>query len=308
MKISEEIFKKYLKAGKSVAKTLNLAKKIAKPGAKFLEVANTLEENIINDGCGLAFPINMSLNELAAHYSPIIDDPSIIPEKGLLKIDCGAHFDGYIADAAITINLGNDPGIYQKIVDASEEALKKTLGYCRPGVDVIDIGHIIYKTIKQYELKPISNLGGHGLEQYNLHAGVFIPNTPSMGTSYKLEEGKVYACEPFVTNGFGQVDNGPQITIFQIKSTKIKNINLMDKTLLNKFKEKFKTLPFSPRAIDFIEPKNQISNIVNKFHKMGILFGYNVFIEIGKGLVSQSEHTFIVDKDRPIITTNQEMD
>ncbi|MHA1339507.1 MAG: type II methionyl aminopeptidase [Promethearchaeota archaeon] len=306
MNMDPEILEKYLKAGKAVAKALKLAEKIVRPGAKYIDVATLVEGHIIENGCELAFPINMSLNEQAAHYSPIIDDPLVIPDNGLLKVDCGAHCDGYIADAAITINLGNDSGLFQKLIDSSKVALDRAVKNARPGVDVRDLGRIIHATINQYGLKPVANLGGHGLEKFNLHAGVFIPNTPSAGNPYKLEVGKAYACEPFSTNGAGIIKNGPLITIFQLKAKKTKKMNIYDKNLVNKFKEKFKTLPFSPRAIDFIKNKDEINKVVSIFHRKGILYGYNVFIEATKGFVAQSEHTFIVNQNETIITTTLE--
>ena len=110
--MSEDIIQHYIKAGRATAAAKKLARKLVKPGSLFLDIANKCEAEIINSGCELAFPINMSLNEIAAHYSPIIDDETVIPEHGLLKIDVGAHFNGYIADSAFTINLSDEPEFY----------------------------------------------------------------------------------------------------------------------------------------------------------------------------------------------------
>ncbi|MFX1502265.1 MAG: M24 family metallopeptidase, partial [Promethearchaeota archaeon] len=109
----------YIKAGKGVIAAKKIARKITKPGASFLEIANKCEAEIIQNGCNLSFPINMSLNEIAAHYSPPIDDQTIVPEKGLLKIDIGAHFNGYIADSAFTINIDEDPKL-QNYIEAAK--------------------------------------------------------------------------------------------------------------------------------------------------------------------------------------------
>ena len=118
----DEWIESYINAGKAVIAAKKLAGKIIKPGASFLEIANRCEEEIKNQGCELSFPINMSLNEQAAHYSPIIDDPLVVPNKGLLKIDLGSHYNGYIADSAITFNLDNDPKL-QNYIDAAQDAL-----------------------------------------------------------------------------------------------------------------------------------------------------------------------------------------
>ena len=83
----DEIFESYLKAGRSVAKALELGKIITRPDANYLDIATLCEGEILKNGCELAFPINISLNEIAAHYSPIIDDKTKVPERGLIKID-----------------------------------------------------------------------------------------------------------------------------------------------------------------------------------------------------------------------------
>ncbi|MCP4761206.1 MAG: type II methionyl aminopeptidase [archaeon] len=295
-------FESYLKAGKAVAKALDLAKKITRPGTKYIDLASICEGEIINSGCELSFPINISLDEIAAHYSPIIDDQTKVPEKGLIKIDCGSHYNGFIADAAITINLNNEKGIYQDLKDAADAGLQAAIQNFKPGVDLVTIGSFIHQAIGKYNVKPISNLGGHSLDQYNLHAGSFVPNTPSAGTHYKIKVDDVFAIEPFSTNGAGRIKNHPDKTIYRVINAKKKNLKINDKAIAQKFKKKFKTLPFSPRAIDFID-KNKAQNVVDKFLKFGILDGYNIFIEIANGLVAQKEHTVIVTEEGAHITT-----
>lgn len=300
--MEDEVLECYLKAGKAVAKALDLAKKITRPGTKYADLCKLCEGEIKNNGCGLSFPMNISLDNIAAHYSPIIDDETVVPEKGLLKLDLGSHYNGYIADAAITVNLGNDKGLYEDLMHASEEGLNSAIQNFKPGVDLFTIGQFIEKTISSYGLKPVSNLGGHSLEQYNLHAGQFVPNTRQAGSNYKIKVDDVFAIEPFATDGYGQIKNAPEMTIYRVANTKKKNLNLSDRALAQKFKTNFRQLPFSPRWIDFID-KNKIQSIMDKFLRLRILSGYNVFVEIGNGLVSQTEHTVIVTKDGAHITT-----
>lgn len=292
-----------MKAGHAVAKALDLAKKITRPGTKYLDLAKLIEGEILDNGCELSFPINISLDEQAAHYSPVINDKNVVPEHGLLKIDCGSHYNGYIADAAVTINLGNDEGIYKTLIKAASDALDAALTNAKPGVDVAVIGRFIQDAMDRHGVKPISNLGGHGLDQYNLHTGIFIPNTPAAGRPTQLELGRAYAIEPFATNGAGRIKNGRQKTIFQVVSTKKKGLKLVERSLANKFKEKFNKLPFSPRAIDFMQDETKIESIVDKFVRKGILMAYPVFLEVGNGLVAQKEHTFVMTKDGAKITT-----
>ncbi|MBD3354019.1 MAG: type II methionyl aminopeptidase [Candidatus Lokiarchaeota archaeon] len=301
--MDDDIFEKYLKAGRAVAKALDLAEKITRPGAKYLDIAKLVEGEIINSGCELSFPINMSLDEQAAHYSPIIEDPLVVPEHGLIKIDCGSHYKGYIADAAVTIDLGNDGGLYEDLINGASEALSNALNIVKPGINVAKLGEEIHRTMQKYNVKPVSNLGGHGLDAYSLHTGLFIPNTGGGMHNDKLELGKAYACEPFSTNGVGRIKNGKEITIFEVQNTKKKNMKLTERSIAQKFRDKFGSLPFSPRAIDFIKGKQRINDVVDKFLRKRVLRGYNVFVEVGGGIVAQKEHTFIVTKDGAHITT-----
>ncbi len=307
--MKDETIESYLKAGKAVAKALKLAKVIVRPGTKFLDIATLCEGEILKQGCGLGFPANISLDSIAAHYSPELEDSTVCPDHGLLKVDCGAEVNGYIADAAITINIGEDKGIYERLVKASEDGLAAALKIAGPGVSVSDIGQEIYKAINKYDVKPISNLGGHGLDLYEVHDSPFIPNVPNSRDSSQLQEGKAYAIEPFTTNGYGAINQGKVVNIFEFASLKKKkNMKIDDIALAQKFKKKFKSLPFSPRAVDFIQGTAKINATIDKFQKRGVLRGYPIFEEIGRGLVAQTEHSILVLKDGAHVYTVEDND
>ncbi len=292
----------YLKAGKAIGLALKKATEICSPGMKMLDFTTQVEQAILDAGCNFGFPLNVSLDSIGAHYSSPIGDTSIIPAHGLLKVDAGAHCNGFIADAAVTINLGNDGDIYQSLWSAAKESLDAAVEAFRPGRTMHEIGEIIYRVMEKYHVKPISNLGGHKLGQYTLHAGSFVPNTPQPENTTKIEEGDVYAIEPFSTNGFGAIKDGSQIYIYRYEKAKKKNISLPDKRIQQQFKDNFSTLPFSPRWIKFI-PQAQIDHTIKKFVSWEVLDYYPVLIERGNGLVAQFEHTVIVEHDGAVVTT-----
>ncbi len=292
----------YLKAGKAISLALKKATDICKPGMQILDFTNQVEQVILDAGCQFGFPLNVSLDSISAHYSSPISDTSIIPAHGLLKVDAGAHCNGFIADAAVTINLGNDEGIHQSLCAAAKESLDAAVEAFRPGRTMHEIGEIIYRVMEKYHVKPISNLGGHKLGQYNLHAGSFVPNTPQPENTTKIEEGDAFAIEPFSTNGFGAIKDGSQIYIYRYEKAKKKNISLPDKRVQQQFKDNFSTLPFSPRWIKFI-PQAQVDHTIKKFLAWEVLDFYPVLIERGNGLVAQFEHTVIVEHDGAVVTT-----
>ncbi|MEJ2250483.1 MAG: type II methionyl aminopeptidase [Candidatus Lokiarchaeota archaeon] len=307
--MKEDIIQSYIEAGKAAVAAKKLARKLVKPGFSYLELANKCEEEILKSGAKLSFPINISLNEIAAHYSPPIGDKTIIPEKGLLKIDIGTHANGYIADTAITFNIDEDPN-FQKYVDAAEAGLEAAISLIKPGIKLYELGEAIAGEIIKYGLKPIYNLGGHELKQYNLHAGPFIPNYKDTKHSQVFKIGDAYACEPFTTssNGRGEVTNGKNAYIFRFIKRKTKNIPYDKLNYMTKIEKAFNHLPFSPRWIkrENLIPSNKIISTLNYFLRKKVIMHYPILIERTKSPVAQAEHTIIIDGDgNPIVTTRE---
>ncbi|MFX1276162.1 MAG: type II methionyl aminopeptidase [Promethearchaeota archaeon] len=303
----KSIFDSYIKAGKAVIAAKKLAREISVPGTSYLEIAEKCEEKIINNGANLAFPINMSLNEQAAHYSPPIDDETVVPESGLLKIDLGSHVDGFIADSAFTINLDEAPKL-QTYIDAANQALEAAISLFKPGTKLYELGEAIDQSIKKFGLNPIKNLGGHKLKQNNLHAGEFIPNYKATQHDEVLMPGDAYACEPFSTSGVGFVENGKISYIYRFEKKITKNMGYEEKNYVNKIEKVCSRLPFSPRLLlsKNVIPKSKIKNIINSFLRKGILEHYPILIERSKAPVAQQEHTIIIDMDGNTHVTTME--
>ncbi|MHA1914113.1 MAG: type II methionyl aminopeptidase [Promethearchaeota archaeon] len=297
----------YIKAGKGVIAAKKLAKEIIKSGTPLLEIATRCEAEIIKNGCELSFPINLSLNEIAAHYSPPIDDTTVVPEKGLLKIDIGAHFNGYIADSAFTINIDEDPKL-QNYIDAAKEGLDAAIELFSPGTRLYELGEAIAQKIVNRGLRPITNLGGHELKQNLLHAGPFIPNYKEKLHNQILKPGDAYACEPFSTSGVGKVENGNYSYIFRFVKRVKKNLPYEQQGYMNKIEKNFNHLPFSPRWIvdkNFI-PKDKTKRIIEIFIGRKILDKYPILLEKSREPVAQEEHTIILDMDGKRIVTTRE--
>lgn len=281
---AEEDIKNFLKAaeiGKKIFSEINL-----KPGMKIKEIVEDIERKIKENGGEIAFPVNVSCNEFAAHDTASKNDERIITEKDLVKIDIGIHIDGCIVDSAITIDLS---GEHPKLVEASAEALENAISIMRAGKSTSEIGKIIEETIKKHGYTPIENLGGHSLEKYNLHSGIEIPNYAARSGEI-LKEGDIIAIEPFATNGAGKVVETPRCEIFStflLQPTRNRNARILFENLV----EKFKGLPFAERWLN--EDKIAFIELVRN----GSLKKYPVLKEKNNGMVSQFEHTVIVEKD-----------
>ena len=298
----EDVYKKYHKAGAVAAEAADLARSLVKPGVSVRDLGNKVEKFIKQKGIDWSFPINLSLDDCAAHYSPSVDDDYTLPDEGLLKIDLGTHVDGYIADHAITVDIGNSGGVYRKLIDAADEALKIAVENFHAGIDVVQIGAMIESVIKKHGFKPIENLGGHNLGQYSLHGGIFVPNVGS-GAPYTLQEGDIFAVEPFATTGRGRVMDGEKMLIYRFQKRPKRKLPLQTMSYIEKIRKTFNALPFSPRWLEGIIPLKKIPSLIRQLHKQDVLQGYPILMEVQNGIVSQAEYTIIARDDHGEITT-----
>ena len=290
----------YIKAGKIAAEVREMIREKNWIGKTVYEICEEVEGEIRKRGAKCAFPVNTSINEIAAHYTAEPNDPITITDSDLVKIDLGAQINGYIADTAVTVCYDAQ---YDGMVQAAEEALSNAMLMIKGGVKASDIGRTIETTIKQMGYKPIANLSGHSLEQYTIHAGRSIPNIWSIG-GFSLSENTAYACEPFVTtrDGGGFVRNGKVKNIFALNSRKKTKDEEADK-LLDYIWENFNMLPFALRWITKEWEEKKARGILEYLVSKKAVQAYPVLIEVNEQRVAQAEHTFIPNENGVTVTT-----
>ena len=288
----------YIQAGEIAKKIRIFAKQLIKPGMPLLEIAQKIQKEIENQGAIEAFPVNLSIDDIAAHYHPTIDDKTTA--QGLLKVDLGVQVNGFIADTAFSLDLTTD-NKHKELIQASEDALQQALEKTKSNPTLSEIGQTIQESIEQKGFSPILNLSGHSLEEYEIHAGITIPNYKN-NNSNKLEPG-AYAIEPFTTTGQGKIYEGPSGNIFAITNPKNTRSPTARK-ILEYVTEKYQTLPFSLREMqEKFGPMARLA--IREMENQGILHNFSQLIEKSHGVVSQAEHTFIKDKDGKIIITTR---
>jgi methionyl aminopeptidase len=291
--LDAEQYEKHREAGEILATVREEALDRIEVGASHLDLVEHVESRIRELGGEPAFPMNISIDEEAAHGTPGIDDESTFGEE-LVNVDIGVHVDGWIADAAITTDLAGD---HDDLVAASAEALETAIDLVEPGADTAEIGAAIESTIADYGHKPVVNLTGHGLGHYEQHTEPTIPNREiPRGTT--LAVGDVVAIEPFATDGSGKVSEGSDEEIFALE----REASVRDRSArqaLEQITEEFRTLPFATRWLDVKRPKMA----VRRLKSQDILHGYPVLKEDDGAFVSQKEHTVIVTPDGAEITT-----
>ena len=296
----EEALKKFRLSGKILRETREEMKLFVRENMPIIEVCEKAEALIREKGGKPAFPCNVSINEVAAHYTSPPGDKSIIPPNSLVKVDIGVHVDGYVTDTAFTACFNPE---YKSMVDTAEQALKAAIDNIRAEVPTGKIGGVIENTIKNRGFKPISNLTGHSVGRYLIHAGTSIPNVSQISLT-KFKAGEVFAIEPFVTlpEAGGVVEDTPQKTIFRLvkaKSTKSPHA----KQLLKFIEDNFVTLPFAERWLKGAVPKEQHREAFRELLATKAITGYPVFVEVTRKPVAQAEHTVLVKEDGCAVLT-----
>lgn len=289
---------KIIKAGKIASQTKAYASSIIKKGTSLLEIAEKIEAKISELGGKPAFPVNLSINNIAAHFTPEHDNKEVA--HGLLKVDIGVHIDGWIADTAFSLDLENNEE-NKKLIIASEKALENALNFISSNSEakLNEIGSIISETIESYGFSPVINLSGHSIERYDLHSGVTIPNVDNEA-GLRLKEG-IYAVEPFATNGSGRVHDGKPSGIYYLKNTK--NVRSPIAREVLKFIDKeYENLPFCSRWI-VKKLGNRALFGIRELESAGNLHHFAQLVEIQGSKVSQTEQTILIEKDKIVITT-----
>lgn len=298
MPLPEEVFQKYRRAGEIAREARDYGTGLVREGASLLEVVNTIEALIISRGGRPAFPVNIAINEVAAHFTPRHDEVGLTFKRGdVVKLDVGVHVDGYIGDTATTIEIG--PGSWSDMKGAVEEALRAAIELLRPGVDLSMVGQAIETTIRSRGYKPVENLTGHSLERYVLHAGISVPNIQEKGAG-TVREGDVLAVEPFATNGMGRVDGKKNSSIYRYVRHRFARTSGA-RQLLKDIEANFSRLPFSERwCLRYCEdPVAGLDTLV----RSGAVSFYPTLREVDDGTVTQAEHTVVVTAGGSVVTT-----
>ena len=293
MKMDKE---KILKAGRIASEVRKYARTIVKKDVPLLEIAEKIEEKIKDVGGKPAFPVNLSIDNISAHYTPSHDDKTLA--HGLLKIDFGVHIDGWIADNAFSIDL-EDSEENKKLIKASEKALEKALKIVKKGIPTDETGDVISKTIESYGFSSIINLSGHSMDNYELHSGITIPNVNDH-KKIKFEKG-IYAFEPFATTGSGKVHDGKPSEIYELRETK--NVrNPISREVLDLIKKEYNTLPFCSRWIVKKLGTRALFGL-KQLEDNGNLHQFSQLVEVTGSKVSQEEQTILISENEVIVTT-----
>ncbi|MFA5406092.1 MAG: type II methionyl aminopeptidase [Candidatus Nanoarchaeia archaeon] len=287
--------KDFLLAGKITSKVREDSRKLIVAGAKYADIADEIEGMIIKLGARPAFPVNISANEIAAHDTARPNDDRELKNGDVVKIDLGASVNGWAGDTAYTVEINTDK--HKKMIEACEEALRQAIKTAGKGVELRAIGKKIEETTTKAGYNPIRNLGGHPLDEYQLHGDFIIPNYDNHSTQ-KLEAGGI-AIEPFITTGEGWVEDAQEMLIYCLERPKPVR-NMTAREILKFITKNYNTMPFAERWIakEFKHYEYALRVLLEE----GVIHGYKKLREQSKGIVAQAEHSLLIN-DKTIVTT-----
>jgi methionyl aminopeptidase len=285
------------KAGTIAKEVKSFIKPEMKIGTNIYSLIEKAEAKILDLGGNCAFPINVSINNIAAHYtSPIKDDELAINDGDIVKFDLGVHIDGYIVDTAFSVTFNDDPAL-ENIIQATEVALEASKMMVKPKINTREMGKKIEEIVKGFKYNPIKELGGHQIERWTVHGKKQLPELGTQGGDI-MEVGEVYAIEIFASTGEGTIHNTKYSYIYELNpyAGRVPLRRKTSKQILGHINKNYKTLPFAERwlAKDF---------------RLGVVFGLQELVQQGKikahyvlaeqkgEFVAQSEETILITED-----------
>lgn len=286
---------KWRKACSITAAALQHGISMVKKGNSLLTVAEEVDKRIFELGGKPSFPCQISLDDVAAHYCPESDDKTVF-EAQVVKVDVGASFDGFLGDAAATVDLS---GRYSDLVKASKEALYEAIKVCKPGVALFEVGRTIQGVISNYGFSPIVNLSGHGLARFQVHSEPTVPNYDNSDRT-KLYDGQIIALEPFATNGSGSIYESSNPSVFmEIARKPIRS--LIARSVYEEIRG-YEGLPFASRWLSNRFTPFKVNFALKELVAAGIVRSFPPLVEKAHGIVSQFEHTIMVGDEPEILT------
>jgi methionyl aminopeptidase len=268
--MNEQYRKDFIRAGAIARQVRSFGKSLIQPGASYNAAISQICQKIKELDAIPAFPPQIALNDVAAHFLPQPGNDIIFTQQ-VVKLDVGICFNGAIGDCAVTVDLS---GKYSSLVDAAEAALLNAERSIKVGLPIREIGRII----------------GY----YKIHTAPSIPNCDDSSTGV-IRPGMTFAIEPFATNGKGLIYEASNPTIFCFMQNRPVQSGFA-KALLPKIKA-FKGLPFSFH--DLLSEELSLIEIrlaLNELMHSEIITGYPPLIEEAHGVVAQAENSVLVDK------------
>jgi methionyl aminopeptidase len=196
--------------GHILADVMDRLREIVQPGMATQEIDEDVEAFIRKRGATPAFKgyrgfpatVCVSINDEVVHGIP---SPHRRIKKGdIVGLDLGCIVEGYYADCALTLALGDVPPRVQELLDVTRQSLDIAIDECRPGRRLSDVSHSVQRHVEAHGFGVVRTFVGHGIGR-ELHEDPQVPNFGDPGRGPQLKPGMVLAIEPMVTMGSWEV-------------------------------------------------------------------------------------------------------
>ena len=289
-----------------------------RPGMRLLDIADGIEEALrrtagTHGGLarGIAFPTGLSVNHIAAHWTPNADDAAAVLRAGdVLKVDMGVHVRGRVVDSAFT--LAWDPA-YDALLETVRAATDAAVAAAGVDVRLADIGPVVEEVMaagevtvhgRTHAVRTVRNLMGHSLGLYRIHGGKCVPTAAGVHARGRMEEGDVLAFETFGSTGRGHAtDEGtglptshymraPHLPTHALSSGS-GNGSARARGLLAHIDSNYGTLAFARRWLDQTGV-HDYARTLQHLVDIGAVDDYPPLCDVPGSVVAQFEHTVVI--------------
>ncbi|XP_063698569.1 proliferation-associated protein 2G4 [Culicoides brevitarsis] len=309
-----EVLQKYKAAGDIVNKTIQLLLKEIKAGASVKTLCEKGDKNIEVEASkkykntkdikkGVAFPVCLSVNNCICHFSPSKNDPDYELKDGdVVKLDLGAHIDGFIAVAAYTVVVGATPenkvkGRKADVILAAHNASQAAIRLLKHGNGNYAVTDAVQKISEVYKCKPIEGMLSHQLKQNKMDGEKTIIQNPTAAQrkeheKCEMEHYEVYAMDVLVSTGEGQgKELDTKVTIYKKTDENYLLKLKASKNFYAEVKQKYGNMPFNLRYFEE-EAKAKMGVVECVAHKL--IEPFQVLYEKKTEFVAQFKHTCLL--------------
>eukprot|EP00929_Paragymnodinium_shiwhaense_P030741 TRINITY_DN1736_c0_g1_i1.p1 TRINITY_DN1736_c0_g1~~TRINITY_DN1736_c0_g1_i1.p1 ORF type:complete len:417 (+),score=157.39 TRINITY_DN1736_c0_g1_i1:89-1252(+) len=306
-----DVTTKYQTCSLIVNKALLLVLEACKDGADIYEVCKMGDDFMLEETGklynkkvkdkkiekGIAFPTCISVNELVGHFSPLKGESKQLKSGDLVKVDLGCHIDGYIAQAAHTIVIGEEKVEDRRadVVHAAWTAAEAALRLVQVGNTNTQVTEAFDKVATEFGCKPVLGIKSHQLKRFVIDGGrciAGVENVEDKVESFEFEQNEVYCLDVVMSTGEGKVREA------ELRSTVFKRnveVNYLLKTqkarqFISEVGKRFPALPFSITAFD--ESMARLGVSESKRHEL--LEEYPVLTERPKEFVAQFKFVLLL--------------
>ena len=300
----EKLYYYYL-AGKIAYETFEEIKPLIKPGAKVLEICDKAHSLILEKGGKPSFPCTVSINNIAAYYSSPDDDETVIPEGSVVKVDLGAHVNGFISNKAESFCFNEE---YKSLVESSQQAWKNAMELVRVGTETNMIGVAVEDTIREYNYLPIRELSGNLVDRYQLFGNKMLPNVrlPFGKADSVMEVDEAYSFETFATTGSGSVHTDQSKTyVYMLKPERVMLRSQGSREVQHHIFREYFTMPFAEHWITS-NPQFHPARVrltLRELRKSNGVVEFSVLSDIKESYISQYQNSFLVTDTGYKVTT-----